>query len=324
MIDSDYMILRLYVLRIGNGQKDCKYKIAYGIATPFVSGMTEPVISQFTKLGSFGKKCSLAAILIALETDVIVSIYNDLLEGISFKLSLAKWNVDTSKMSYDVVYSQKYVNIPWFEDNVASYQINYTRVAWMLEPLQLFDVEGIDPDKKDDVLAVLTSAVSKKTHFPENIIQEKIGNLDIIVAPARNENWKMLVESSLTKGTPFVLRVNVLSELSDKYESIFVNARITVGGKVIADQLKNIKTEQGITSSLSFESQYPPETTEIKVWGFKDNASILIHKATYHYIQQILINTEICGERINVDTVWLEKLRKMPMKSKKQLWKRPG
>ena len=75
MIDFDYMILRLFILRIGKGKTDAEYRVAYGVVSPATSKMTEAVYTDFTTLGTFGKRCAWATILFASDTGIILSIY---------------------------------------------------------------------------------------------------------------------------------------------------------------------------------------------------------------------------------------------------------
>lgn len=309
MIDCDYMILRLFVLRIGHAKNDRTYKIAYGVVTPSASKMSEPVYTDFTQFGNYGKRCSVSEIKLALESNIIIAIHNDLLNGFSVKTAFDKWGVTTTKLVYDVKYSFDFANIPWSEESLADYQLNYTKVACLLDPALLFNVTGVDKDKIPTALSDLVSHISKRTHLSSKILQDRIGNLEIIVAPARDVNGRSLIECTLTKGSPFTLDINVLSALSDKYDSISVNVRITTGGRVTVDKLCCETVTKGVDTLFSICSELPVGTSEIKIWGASGDNTKLIHRAVYHYIQQINIKAAIIGECIKADTDWLRKIK---------------
>lgn len=309
MIDCDYMILRLFVLRIGHAKNDRDYKIAYGVVTPSASKMSEPVYTDFTQIGNYGKRCSVSEIKLALESNIIIAIHNDLLNGFSVKTAFDKWGVNTTKLVYDVKYSLDFANIPWSEESIADYQLNYTKVACLLDPALLFNVTGVDKDKIPTALSDLVSHISKRTYLSTKLLQDRIGNLEIIVAPARDVNGRSLIECTLTKGSSFTMDIKVLSALSDKYDSISVNVRITTGGRVTVDELCCETVTKGVDTLFSICSELPVGTSEIKIWGASGGKAKLIHRAVYHYIQQININAEIIGERIKADTDWLQKIR---------------
>ena len=220
MIDFDYMILHLFILRIGKGKTDAEYRVAYGVVSPATSKMTEAVYTDFTTLGTFGKRCAWATILFASDTGIILSIYEDLLKGISMKDAFTRHGIDVSKMGYDVTYSQDYELIPWAEEHITEMQINYTKAAYMLEQERLFEVEGIDEDSANKALDKLIEVLAGKLRVSNVTMKDRIGNLEIIVTPAKDANGRALVECSMEKGTPFVQKVKILSELSDKYDEM--------------------------------------------------------------------------------------------------------
>lgn len=311
MIDFDYMILRLFILRIGKGKgkTDAEYRVAYGVVSPATSNMTEAVYTDFTTLGTFGKRCAWATILFASDTGVILSIYEDLLKGVSVKDAFTRHGIDVSKMGYDVTYSQDYELIPWAEEHITEMQINYTKAACMLEPDRLFEVEGIDEDAANKALDKLIEVLAGKLRVSNETMKDRIGNLEIIVTPAKDANGRALVECSMEKGTPFVQKVKILSELSDKYDEISVNARLVTTGRVFNDSLKRESVVEGQDMEFGFESQNPISTSYIKVWGKKGDECILIHYATYHIIQCIVVNAEMIGARIKTETGWIKKIR---------------
>lgn len=238
IVDNDYMILRLYILRIGKRNEKCAYKIAYGVVTQSVNKTGDAIFSDFTSFGTYGKKCSLGTILLALESDVIISIYEELLKGISLKSVFQKWGVNTNDMEYDVSYTQVYTLVPWSEEHIADYQINYTRAACMLNPQSLFEEVGIDEKTSLKALHDLEKAIAGRTDFSILQMQDRIGNLEIIIAPARDSQGKSLVNCELIKDNPFVQKIEVNSQLSDQYDKITTNVRIISGGKIFIDRIK--------------------------------------------------------------------------------------
>ena len=317
IVDNDYMILRLYILRIGKRNEKCAYKIAYGVVTQSVNKTGDAIFSDFTSFGTYGKKCSLGTILLALESDVIISIYEELLKGISLKSVFQKWGVNTNDMEYDVSYTQVYTLVPWSEEHIADYQINYTRAACMLNPQSLFEEVGIDEKTSLKALHDLEKAIAGRTDFSILQMQDRIGNLEIIIAPARDRQGKSLVNCELIKDNPFVQKIEVNSQLSDQYDKITTNVRIISGGKIFIDRIKTAEVVKGRDTVFEFDSEQPVGTAIIKMWGMKGNESFLFHNATYHYIQKIIFNTEIAGGCIEANTEWLEKLKDNGTKKQK-------
>ena len=309
MIDFDYMILRLFVLRIGKGKTDAEYRVAYGIVSPATSKMTEAVYTNFTTLGTFGKRYAWATILLASDTDVILSIYEDLLKGASVKDTFTRYGFDVTKLGYNVTYSQDYELIPWAEEHITEMQINYTKVACMVEPERLFEVEGIDEDAANKALDKFIEVLAGKLRISNVTMKDRIGNLEIIVTPAKDANGRALVECSMENGTTFVQKVKILSELSDKYDDITVNVRLVTAGRVLNDSLKSESVVKGQNTEFTFEFQNPISTSYIKVWGKKREECLLIHYATYHIIQSIVVNAEMIGARIKAETGWIQKIR---------------
>ena len=208
-----------------------------------------------------------------------------------------------------MTYSQDYELIPWAEEHITAMQINYTKVACMLEPECLFEVEGIDEDAANKALGKLTEALAGRIGFPKVIMKDRIGNLEIIVAPARDANGRALVECCMEKGAPFIQKVRILSELSDKYDEITVNVRLLTAGRVFNDSLKRESVVKGKDIEFAFESQNPISTSYIKVWGEDGNDCRLIHDGAYHFIQSIVVNAEVKGARIKAETEWIKKIR---------------
>ena len=64
--------------------------------------MTDIVYSDFTAFGTFGKRCALATIFLSSDTDGILSIYEDLLKGVSVRETFKIHGVNVLKMRYDV------------------------------------------------------------------------------------------------------------------------------------------------------------------------------------------------------------------------------
>lgn len=70
--------------------------------------------------------------MFASDSDIIISIYNDLLKGVSVKTAFTKWDINTDNMNYDVTYSQDCSISPWLVEHLTICQINYTRTAYLL------------------------------------------------------------------------------------------------------------------------------------------------------------------------------------------------
>lgn len=317
MINTDYLIIRLFILKIGKGKEE-SYKIAYGVVTPTANKMTKAVYTAFTNFGSFGKKCALGTIMFASDSDIIISIYNDLLKGVSVKTAFTKWDINTDNMNYDVTYSQDCSISPWLVEHLTICQINYTRTAYLLNQKNLFDNSGIEETRVSEALVILTNKLAERTHIANDVMQERLGNLEIIVAPARDANGRTLVQCKLKKSESFVQTVKVLSELASKYDTIATNVRLIVGDKIVVDQLKTFQTS-GSDIDFSFESTYPVSSSEIRIWGIKGSESLIIHQATYYFIQRINVNMGVVGSSIDAHTDWLDKIRNNANKKQKNI-----
>ena len=225
MFNSQYLILRLYVLRCKN--KDV-YRIAYGSVTPAASAMTKPNVRLFNSLGSYsGNKWQYSTVVIASKAGAILGIFNDLASGKSLKSSFVKWGIDVSSIDFDVTYTSN--TEPWRSENYTDSQLIYSKVIWMLNPESLFEIDGKIPDDVDHAMQDLAKLLEKQTRLLFSSHFNHIGNLELLYTPDRDVNGKPLVNCKLNK-EKFELLLTIDSQLTDECDCVIANARLSRDG----------------------------------------------------------------------------------------------
>lgn len=314
-----YLIFRLFILRIGNNKNKAEYRIAYGVVNPASSPMTKPNISGSTDLGSFGgHKCSMYVVLMADTRDKIVGIYEDLIQGISIKEAFNKRGIDHKNLGFDVTYTQRTIMIPWSAEQVCDSQMAFSTYACMLDPQELFVYEGQQIHESDKALAELNNYLSKKTYLPFGDKYDHAGNLEVIATPDRDVNGKKLVFCQLEKSKPFVQHIKIASALIDGYDSVSINVRNVVAGRIMGDTLISFPGNSGNDTVVDLPVGDKIGTFEINIWLTKDKITNLVHRSTYHYISSISLNMNVIGMRVQATTAWLEKIRENVPKNKEK------
>lgn len=320
-----YLLLRLFILRIGKDKSKAIYRIAYGVITPNVNAMSEPNISEFSEMLSCGgKKFYTGIVTMACEREKIIGVYEDLSSGVSLKDSFAKWSISTNGMKYDVRYDADSAAVPWNWENILERQLTYSKYICMLEPQYLFEIEGELPDAGvvSKALETLSSYLTQKTSLPFNKSYDHIGNLEILISQDRDVNGKPLIESWLEKEELYMQNIKIAFALSDSYDLVTVNMRLVVGGVTTCDTILSKKPESGKDVNFSIPLDKQIGTSEIKVWLTKGEETQLVHHAVYHIIKHIQLSINVVSNSIHVDSEWLQKIRGLVPKVKKEIIKK--
>ncbi len=320
-----YLLLRLFILRIGKDKSKAIYRIAYGVITPNVNVMSEPNISEFSEMLSCGgKKFYTGIVTMACEREKIIGVYEDLSRGAFLKDSFAKWGISTNGMKYDVRYDADSTMVPWNVENIIESQLTYSKYICMLEPQCLFEIERRLPDAEDvsKALDALGNYLTRKTSLPFNKSYDHIGNLEILISPDRDVHGKPLIECCLEKEEPYMQNIKIAFALSDSFDLVTVNMRLVVDGITKFDTILSKKPESGKDVNFSIPSDKQVSTSEIKVWLTKDEETKLVHHAVYHVIKRFQLSINIVSDSILADSEWLQKIRGLVPKAKKGIIKK--
>lgn len=302
----DKMIMRLFVLRIGKAD----YCIAYGVFTPCLKVMSEPVISQASHKGRCEHgKLYLRKVIFATDKDVIMGIFDDLAKGISLKTSFVRWGVSTKDMDFDVKYSLNTDATSCGSEQIVERQLANTKSYYMLEPELLFAKDGKVPNDIDQAIRTLEDYLKNDTQLPFGGNFGHLGNLDVIIPTDRDPNGKPLVECRWKKGNPFVQNVKVKKELTDGNDEVIVNIRFTGDGKILSDSILHDKPS-GVDMDFHFSIDTCPSTVEIKVWLRKENENKLVHQSLYYIVSKIHVSIAFAGDKLKVTSDWMDKIRK--------------
>lgn len=305
MFTSKFLILRLIILRC---KSEGTYRIAYGSVTPAASTMSKPIARQFNKLGSYsGKKWDYSTIVFASEYDTILGISHDVVTGHSLKKALNKWCVDDSSIDFDVNYNVVTEAEPWRSEMLSDRQLLYSKVYWMQEPESLFTINNTIPKDVAGAMVDLARVMESLTKLPFTKQYNHIGNFELLYTPDRDANGKPLVECKLNKDT-FGFTITVDPQLTDGYDIIFANVRLSCDGAIVCD---NICTEKVAKKSItfSFGKNGCVDTSAVRIWLQKGNSTHLVYDVTTHYIRQINIRVNSLSHQTIVKTDWMDKLR---------------
>lgn len=306
----DNMIMRLFVLRIGNKKEDRFYRLAYGVFRPCLEKMTEPTISDSTATictCEYGKVV-FRKVVWATDRDIIMGIFDDLVKGMSLKTSFEKWGACSDKLDFDVVYNQNAVFQPWGIENIVERQLTYTKSVSMLEPDKLFEKDDELPTGVAEVRKAVETELAKATKLPFGMMFDHLGNLDVIIEPDRKADGKQLVGCTWQKANPFVQEVKVMHELADGADEVIVNVRFGGDERVMSDSLVHY-TPDGTDRSIKFTINEAPSSVETKVWLKKDTDCQLVHQSLQYILHSIHFSMSAVGGRMKVTSEWMQKIR---------------
>lgn len=314
-----YMILRLFVLRIGKSNAQPIYRIAYGVMTPTVEAMEKPVEVPFAELGKYGAvRYYVGQLFIAVDRDRMLGVYTDLVSGISVKQAFDRWGIDSTGLTYDVAYAAPHATVPWCEESVLERLHTYSKAVCMLDPESLFDTVAGRPEDIETAMVNLQALLAEKTGLPFDKDFEHIGYLELLVTPEQDAKGNMLVVCRLEKGRPVLFSVQVRAPLRVNIDRVFVNVRIVVGGKTVTDTLQQQTPQAGRCVEFTFTSEYAVETVYVSVWVQRGEETLLVHRSVYHYIQHIEVEVNTVSAHIQARTEWLDRIRATVPASKKK------
>lgn len=316
MFTTKYLIIRLFVIHC---KKEKIHRIAYGAVTGFASTMPKPIIRDFNKLGFYdNRKWEYASVVMAGEARKIMGVYDDLLNGVSLKASFLKWGIDIEALKFDVTYNPDVSVSPWQTENLSERQMVYSRVAKIQDPKELFaSAKGDVPANANKAVSDMEAILSDATKLPFSKKYSRIGNLELLYTPDRDVNGQPLVQCNLDKDT-FAFKVCTKPELTDGSSKVTVNVRLKLDGIAYVDMLKDATPTLGQQCVFDFANTKPVRTATVKVWVTKGTDSKLVHDVTYHYIRSIVMRFSAMGDAMNVNTEWLDKLRKNLSDEKKK------
>ena len=220
--DYDYLTLCLYAIRVG--KKNSEWRLAYGVVTPVQNKMPKPIESGSNELGACEHgKISMRKVFYSCERDIILGVFNDLMNGVSLKDSFTKWGIDTSILHFDVKFTQNVVDENWGEEQILSRQLSYTRRVSMIDPKQLFEKDGKIPSDVDKAIQRLEERLNEETGLPFGEKFDHVGNLDIVIAPDRDAAGRPLIECLWEKGEPCVQHVIIKKGLLKIGDELTVN-----------------------------------------------------------------------------------------------------
>lgn len=306
----DNMIMRLFVLRIGNKKEDRIYRLAYGAFRPCLEKMAEPKVSDSSATicnCEYGKVV-FRKVVWATDRDTILGIFDDLVKGISLKTSFEKWGACTDNLDFDVVYNQDAVDKSWSIENIVERQLTYTKTVSMLEPDKLFEKDGEQPTGVAEVRKAVETELAKATRLPFGTNFDHLGNLDVIIEPDRKADGKQLVECTWKKTKPFVQEVKVMHELADGVDEVIVNVRFGGDERVMSDNVAHY-TPDGTDRTIPFVIKEAPMSIETKVWLKKDAECQLVHQSLQYILHSIHFSMSAVGGKLKVTSEWMQKIR---------------
>lgn len=314
LVRFDYMTISIYALRVGKNSKE--WRIAYGLVTPAPDKLPNPIVTGSTQLGSceFEKKnerLSIRKVIWSGERDIVLGIYEDLVNGVSLKSSFLKWGVDTSIFDYDVIFTQESNYEKWGQEPILNGQLSFTQTIQMIDPARLFEKEGKIPDDIEKALGTLEAYLKGQTQLPFGEQYDHVGNLEIVVAPDRDAAGKPLVEYLWEKGTPFVQHVVIHKELTEADDVLTVNVVSEEDGRIVRDSIERIEIENASDLELKYEFEKCPDSIKIKIWRERKGETMVISDISRHFLKRICFTAGVMGGKMNITTEWLTNIRKM-------------
>lgn len=319
----DFLTICIYALRVGKNSKE--WRVAYGLVTPAPDKMPKPIVTGSNQLGScvFGKKSerlSIRKVIWSGERDIVLGVYQDLVNGVSLKTSFLKWGVDTSQFDYDVSYTQESIYEEWGQEPILDGQSSFTQTIQMIEPARLFEKVGKIPDDIEKALALLEAFLKEQTQLPFGVQYDHVGNLEIVVAPDRDAAGRPLVECCWEKGTPFVQHVYIHEKLVEAGDVLTVNVVCKEDGRTVHDSIERIDIKTVSDLDFKYEFEKCPDSIEIKIWRERRGETVVVSDTLRHFLKRICITAGVIGGKMKITTEWLKEIRKVvPEKRRKEV-----
>lgn len=303
--------MRLFILRRGKGEHSA-YNIAYGVFG--VTDSNQPLISsQFSELVKCGKvKYYTAAVSVASDRSAIIGIFNDIATGISLRESLRRWGIDDSDLTFDAVYMRGASVAPLHIDSDFGDEVIYASGFVCDNPSVLFNSGDIHPTEGeiDMSMQALAEYLSGKTTIPSDIMYERIGNLEVLNSPGRDEYGKSLVHCVRQKGNSQDQRVVVSSSLAVDCHEVIVNMRMWSDGNMCSDTLQRRSPATATDIEFVFSAPSPLDRLDIKVWLRRDADTSLVYQTTRCFIKSIQMTLGVSSKTLHIDSPWLQSIRR--------------
>ncbi len=323
LVSFNFMTISIYALRVGKNSME--WRVAYGLITPSPDKMPKPIVLGSNQIGScvFGKKSerlSIRKVIWSGERDIVLGVYEDLVNGVSLKASFLKWGVDTSQFNYDVSFTQESNYEEWGQEPILGSQSSFTQIIQMIDPARLFEIDGKIPDDIEKASALLEDYLKEQTHLPFGERYDHVGNLEIVVALDRDAAGRPLVECCWEKGTPFVQHVYIHEKLVEMGDVLTINVVCKEDGRTVHDSIerKEIVAVSDVELKYSFEKC--PDSIEIKIWRERNGETVVVTDTLRHFLKRISITAGLIGGKMKITTKWLKEIRNVvPEKMRKEV-----
>lgn len=303
--------MRLFILRRGKGEHS-DYSIAYGVFA--VTDSDQPLISsQFSELVKCGKvKYYTATISVASDRAAIMGIFNDIATGISLQKSLRRWGIDDSVLTFDAVYIRGSSVAPLHIDSDFGDEVIYASGYVCDNPGVLFNGGDVHPGEEEINMAMqaLAEYLSEKMSIPSDVIYERIGNLEVLNSPCRDEYGKPLIHCIRQKGNSQDQRVVVSSSLAADCHEVLVNMRMWTDNNICSDTLQRSCPATDMDIEFIFSAPGSLDRLDIKVWLRRDADTSLVYQTTRCFIKSIQMTMGVSSKELHVDSPWLQNIRR--------------
>lgn len=309
IIESKYLTICLFALRMGNSGDN--WKIAYGVVYPAVEKMSAPIVSGSKVVGTceFGK-LSMRKIVLSGERDDVLSIFEDLSNGVSLKTSFLKHGVDISNIDFDIKYSQTHINEEWGLESMGKSEKVYTKKVTMLEPLELVEKDGVIARDAETAIRLIENYLNEQTgiNFDENI--DHIGNLEVIIYPEVDEFGKPLVWMIWDKDAPWGISLLVNKKVLEHSDEIIVNVKSIENNRIINDIIDKVIVKEISDIKREYLLKLCPDRINVKIWRQRGNETIVLMDKYSCILKNINLSIGLQQPTIKVNTNWLEDIKK--------------
>lgn len=323
LVSFNFMTISIYALRVGKNSKE--WRVAYGLITSSPDKMSKPIVLGSNQIGScvFGnksEKLSIRKIIWSGESDLVIGIYQDLVNGVSLKTSFQKWGVDTTDFDYDVSFTQESHYEEWGREPILNGQTSFTQSAQMIDPARLFEKDGRLPDDIEKALCPLEAYLKEQTRFPFGEQYDHVGNLEIVVALDRDAAGRPLVEYYWEKSSPFVQHVLIHRELIEVDDVLTANIVCKEDGRIVRDSIERIEIKAVNDLELKYDFEKCPDSIEIKIWRERMGESLVVSNMLRHFVKRISVTAGLIGGKMKITTEWLKEIRNVvPEKMRKKV-----
>ena len=314
-----HFILQIFILQLRGKEKTAQWvnRIAYAVATPCENNTVFVNMRDFNRVGSCDYyKQFITCFKMANTRQTVLAVVKDICEGKSLPDVLADYEIEKPKtLDFDLKFEGGVFDNPWGVETVFGTETIYSNMVCLDDIDNLFKYGDITPEQITKVRADVATELEKQTHLPfTDLYSEHLGNIEIIVQPDREPKGRALVRLCQDKDNGFKQIVEIDASQSQCYDRFYVNYSIWKDGRIIIDELLSQSSVAGKSTVFTETPGNSIDRLEVKVWGEKSGKTVLISRNTVAFIKQILVNTQIVGDRFKANFEWLENMRKtMPV-----------